>query len=204
METPQQGERRDDFEFPAMSAEPYDESEYCKEVYAHFGLAYYMAGVFESGLANAILQLDYLTQVAKDYRLKERENFDLAAYEAGFDAFLAKQYTLSLGNLVKRAQELAEMGTDLKAQIVEAKACRDFLAHHFFRERAVELCKRNGRDTMIAELVTARTIFDRVDQALTEFIEPYRKKLGISNELLTKHTARFLEEHGLPYDTLQN
>jgi hypothetical protein len=57
---------------------------------------------------------------------------------------------------------------------------------------------------MIAELVTARTIFDRVDQALTEFLEPYRKKLGISNELLAKGTARFLEQHGLPDDTLQD
>jgi hypothetical protein len=187
-----------------MSAEPYDESEHCKEVYAHFGHAYYTAGVFESGLANAILELDYLTHVAKDYTLKGRENFDRSAYEAGFDAFLAKQHTLSLGNLVKRVQELAEMGVDLKAQIVEAKARRDFLAHHFFRKRAVEFCKRNGRDTMIAELVTARTIFDRVDQALTEFLEPYRKKLGISNELLAKGTARFLEQHGLPDDTLQD
>lgn len=204
METLLQHERLDDFEFPVMSAEPYNEDEHCKEVYAHFGLAYFTACVFESGLANAILQLDYLTQVAKDYRLIGRENFDRSAYEAGFDAFLAKQHALSLGNLVKRVQELTEMEADLKAQIVEAKARRDFLAHHFFRERAVEFCKRNGRDTMIAELVTACTIFDSVDQALTEFIEPYRKKIGISKELLSKYTARFLKEHGLPDDTLQN
>ena len=124
-----------------MSAQPYDESEHCKQVYAYFGLAYFMAGVFESGLANAILQLDYLTQVAKDYRLKGRENFDRSAYEAAFDAFLTKQHTLSLGNLIKRVQALAEMGADLKAQIVEAKARRDFLAHHFFRARAVEFCE---------------------------------------------------------------
>jgi hypothetical protein len=52
-----------------MSSELYDEGEHYKEVYAHFGLAYYMAGVFESGLANAILQLDYLTKVAEEHRI---------------------------------------------------------------------------------------------------------------------------------------
>ncbi len=108
------------------------------------------------------------------------------------------------GRGYKRVQTLAEIGADLKAQIVEAKARRDFLAHHFFRERAVEFCKRDGRDAMIAELVAARMIFERVDEALTDFIEPRRKKLGISNELLAKHTARFLEQHGLPDDALQN
>ena len=42
---------------------------------------------------------------------------------------------------------------------------------------------------MIAELLAARMIFERVDEALTDFIEPRREKLGISNELLAKHTA---------------
>jgi hypothetical protein len=187
-----------------MSSEPYDEGEHCKEVYAHFGLAYYMAGVFESGLANAILQLDYLTKVAEEYRTKGPGNFDRPTYEAKFDSFLASQHAQSLGNLIKRVQALADMDAGLKAQIIGAKERRDFLAHHFFRERAVEFNKRQGRDDMIAELVAACAIFDRADEALTGFMEPHRKKLGISKEFLAKQTALFLKEHGLENDALQN
>ena len=187
-----------------MSEVRYDEGLHCKEVHAHFGLAYYMASFFEAGLANAILQLDYLAGVAANIGKKGRANFDRSAYEAQFDIFLANQHAQSLGNLIKRVQALAEMEPDLKAQIVQAKECRDFLAHHFFRERAVEFNKREGRDAMIVELIDARTIFERVDNAVTDFMEPHHRRLGISKERLAKYTARFLNEQGLADDFLQN
>ncbi len=187
-----------------MIEERYDEGLHCKEVYAHFGLAFYMASVFEAGLANAILQLDYLAGVAKDYRAKGRADFDRPSYEAQFDIFMANQHAQSLGNLIKRVQALAEMELDLKAQIVQAKESRDFLAHHFFRVRASEFLKREGRDAMIVELIAARTIFERVDDALTVFMEPHLRSLGISKDQLAKYTARIPKEQGLAIDPVQN
>jgi hypothetical protein len=79
---------------------------------------------------------------------------------------MAKQHAQSLGNLLKRVQTLAIMDDRLKALIADAKARRDFLAHHFFRERAVEFNKRDGRDKMIAELSAARLVFEEVDTTL--------------------------------------
>ncbi len=187
-----------------MSEEHYDEGLHHKEVYAHFGATYESANIFEYGLALAIMKLDYLTEWRKKSREEGRTNFDKSSYEAGFDVFMAKQHAQTLGNLITRVQNLAEMGPDLKAQILRAKERRDFLAHHFFRVRAFEFFKREGRDAMIAELVATRQLFDLADNALSDFIEPYQRKLGISKDWLAKEIPIFLKEKGIPDDLLES
>ena len=53
-----------------MIEEPYDKGDHIKSVFAYFGRAYYMANVFETGLAIALMQLDFLTDVMARLRRK--------------------------------------------------------------------------------------------------------------------------------------
>ena len=80
-----------------MTDATYDGDEHVKTVFAHFGRAYFMANVFETGLAIAIMQLEFLTGVAERIRREGRENFDQARYEADFDAFMDGQHAKTLG-----------------------------------------------------------------------------------------------------------
>ena len=75
----------------------YDEGEHIKEVFAYFGSAYYMANVFETGLALAVLVLDFLTEVTETAKRQGMKGFDRARYEAEFDAFMKRQHAKSSG-----------------------------------------------------------------------------------------------------------
>jgi hypothetical protein len=170
-----------------------DEDEHVKEVFAYFGRAYYMANVFERGLALAVVQLDFLPEVMESLKRQGRKGFDGAQYKAEFDAFMNRQHAQTLGNLSKRVQELADMDVSLKDLIAEAKGRRNFVAHHFFYERAHEFASRRGRDKMIVELENARDLFEAANHALTKFIEPHINRLGLSNEIIEAYAAKYLQ-----------
>ena len=152
-----------------------------------------MANVFETGLALAVVQLDFLTEVMETIKRQGRKDFDRVRYEADFDAFIDRQHAQTLGNLIKRAQGLVDMDVSLKDLIAEAKKRRDFVADHFFRERSEEFASRRGRDKMIVELESAHALFEAVDHALGTFTEPYRNQLGMSDEIINAHTAKYLQ-----------
>jgi hypothetical protein len=166
-----------------------------KEVYAYFGLAYSNACTFEAGLVNALLYVDYLAKVKETYR--GPETFDRAAYEAGFDAFMAKQQAATLGALIRRIESLAAMDADLKALVLKALSRRNFLAHRFFWERAVDFMTPDGRNKMIRELEEDVALFDQADHAVGAFTRSYRARVGLTDRVLQKWMARYYQEQGL-------
>lgn len=69
-------------------SDDFDDGEQIKETFAYFGRAYYMANVFETGLAVAIMQLDFLVETRRRYIAERPTTFDRPKYEADFDAFM--------------------------------------------------------------------------------------------------------------------
>lgn len=172
----------------------YNESEHVKETFAHFGRAYYMANVFESGLALAILLMDFLNDI-KTRSVEGGQNLPTREqYEAEFEKFLRNQHAQTLGNLIKRAQKLLPLDDDFQNILVEVKRHRDFLAHNYFRERSMEFNSRKGRDKMMEELGFAYSIFKLADTMLDKITEPQRKFLGFSDEMLEEEMAVFMRE----------
>jgi hypothetical protein len=82
----------------------------------------------------------------------------------------------------------------LKEDIRQAKQRRDFLAHHFFRERAEQILTRKGLDAMIGELICDQDLFRRVDEGLQNATAQVRVKLSIKDEWLEKHIQHFLQQ----------
>lgn len=173
----------------------YDKEEHVKETFAYFGRAYYMANVFEEGLGNAILQLDFLKQQLPLMRKAGMANFDRKKYEAEFDVFVASNQAKTLGNLIKRVFELAEFEPEFNSRIAEAKRLRDFLAHQFFRERAEAFATRSGRDQMIEELDRAHGIFENADRDLDSFMGPFLSRSGVKNEKVHKHFEAYIDNY---------
>jgi len=169
----------------------YDEGEHVKELFAYFGRAYYMANVFETGLALAVLHLDFMAETARKIKRDRKDKFDRAAYEAAFDDFMTRQHAKTLGNLIKRLNELVDIGEPMKLLLSESKALRDFFAHHFFRERSEAFVSRTGRDSMIEELERAHDLFKSADRALQELMEPYLTRHGMTKDLIEAETERF-------------
>jgi hypothetical protein len=171
-----------------------DESEQCKDVYAHFGLAFYEACTFETGLAIALMHVDFCTKKASEIKAKGRATFDRRIFEAQFDAFMADQHNQTLGNLVKRLQKISVLDEKIRDRISEAKKLRDFLSHHYFRERAVDFMQSKGREKMIAELWEWADVFRQLDRDVHEAIRPLREAIGIRDEWLEKKTWEMIDE----------
>lgn len=172
----------------------YDAGEHVKETFAHFGRAYYMANVFEAGLAIALMQLDFLAEVKRKFIASDKKDFDRKQYETDFDNFMDRQHAQSLGNLLKSAKRFNEIPSDFHAELLELKKQRDFLAHHFFRERSVEFISRRGKDSMISELEAAHEIFIRADRALDKIMEPVRRQLGFDEAMINSMQEKLVQE----------
>ena len=179
----------------------YDEGEHVKEVFAYFGRAYYEAGVLETGLAIALMQIDFLSRVRDQYLTDREKSFDRAQYEAEFDSFMENQHAQTLGNLIKRVSALPELSDGLKERLKDAKKRRDFLGHHYFRERAVDFSNRTGRDRMIAELHNDGDMFEAIDRDLYAELAPIRARLGMSGAKFQKYLAQLYAAHGVESST---
>jgi hypothetical protein len=171
----------------------YDSGEHVKEVFAHFGRAYYLAGVFEIALANALLYLDFLRDQKVKIQRAGPKNFDRPSYEAEFDQFMKKQHAKTVGNLIKRVHELTDMDEPLKAVIATAKVRRDFLAHHFFREHAEDFARRGGRDRMLAELYHAQQLFESAARKIADYLNPIGEQVGMPPALVEAYTKKYLQ-----------
>jgi|WetSurMetagenome_2_1015567.scaffolds.fasta_scaffold00300_15 hypothetical protein len=162
----------------------YNEDEHVKTVYAHFGLAVYLSQVLEHGLVNALVFLDLLPRraghsVPKQEWLKE------------FDAFMGRHFETTLGMLIRSLRGVISVPQDLQSLLADALYKRNFLAHHYFRERSAEFMTKNGRDEMILELQEAQALFNRADGKLNEAVRPVRERIGLTDEQLEKHFADY-------------
>ncbi len=148
-----------------------------KTVYAHFGLALYLAQVLEHSLANALMYAELLPRRAgKPVSRKQ--------WRAEFDGFMNQQFERTLGRLIRGLGKATTVSTNLECLLTDALKTRNFLAHHFFRERAESFMSRDGRDRMIEELEQAQKLFEVADERLTEVAKPLRERYGLTDEKL--------------------
>lgn len=145
-----------------------DRNDLVRDVYAHFGLAIYKAQVLEHGLANA---MTFASKVAG--RLPTL---------ADFDAFLEAKFDKTLGGLINDLRSHVPVDPGLQGTLASALKQRNWLAHHYFRERAQTLMSDRGCAAMIAELESAQKLFDQADRALEAVVAPFAAKAGVTIE----------------------
>ena len=162
-----------------------DAEETTKEVYARFGLAMYYAQVLEHGLVNALVCLQQLPN--KRAVARDREQWNTAV-----DEFLDHHFQTTLGRMIKSFREGSEVPPDLEGLLGRALEKRNWLTHHYFRERADEFVTHDGRLRMISELEIVRKLLDDADRALDLFIKPVRERSGITDEWIERE-LRLLE-----------
>lgn len=155
----------------------HDDGEHIKEVYAQFGLAVYLAQVLEHGLVNALLLLELIPSRGRVVRTREE-------WEAEFDSFRDKHFETTLGKMIHNLKSVTEVAPELGSLLREALTRRNWLAHHYFRERAVEFMSDGGREEMLVELQDAHDLFEKAERRLDEIVEPLRRKYGLTEERL--------------------
>ena len=155
-----------------------DEEDQIRDVYAHFGLAVYLAQVLEHGIVNAMVagRLPYRDGVTR----------------SDIDAFMGDQFEKPLGRLIAALGGNTAVPDALSSKLREALKKRNWLAHHYFRERAVEFMNESGRSTMIDELKLAQALFQEVDATLSAVVRPIEERYGITKDKLAEYERRLL------------
>ena len=163
---------------PQMNAERLDpESEQIREVFARFGLAMYNAQGLERELV-IILATKYGPGPSRITKTQ-------------FDRIFERLESKTLGHLVdKIAPEISE---DEQARLKKALEMRNWLAHGYFWERAIEFPSESGRSSMIEELQEAADEFDALDKLFTARTLEWGEAFGITRELLEKELERLLQ-----------
>ncbi len=157
-----------------MNDEPDDDL--IREVYARFGLAYYQSECLHRELCmtlalSGLPSRDLITCP----RVEER---------------LAQAFSLTLGDVATKLEGVlpAELGGELR----EAIDRRNFLAHHFWFERAHLMFSVEDLRQLLVELDGYAALFDRLDTRVTEWAEPKRRELGITEEVVQASLRRIL------------
>jgi hypothetical protein len=149
----------------------YDPDTHAKTVYALFGLAIYKANVLEHTLVNTLAVARIITAEEQGERLIS-------------DPW-AKGFKDMMGKLIKRAEPYVSAYPEVVDDLTNSLKRRNFLVHHFWRERIQETVAEAGRAKMCADLKADCRLFTETDERLTERVfDPLARKRGITAEMI--------------------
>jgi len=152
------------------------QSEQCKEVYAYFGLAIYSAQCLEQAMIHLIVFLDHFPKAVPNFTTAER-------WEADFDKFFDGESQKTMGQLLGRLQKIGVPYGELQIKLKAALKKRNWLAHSYFSERAMEFMSETGRNKMIIELEQAIEYFKSIDEEVSSIFYKIADTYGLTDEV---------------------
>jgi hypothetical protein len=155
------------------------DSEQIREVYARYGLAMYQAQCVERGLA-ILLATAYRPGLTKITRSQYKE-------------LLESLFKKSFGGLTTHLRKSVNVPDDLEGALQEARNKRNWLAHHYFWDRAGHFMTDKGRWSMIDELQAIADNLDRLDKQLSEITQEWAKKHGITEQMLQLEMEKLIQ-----------
>ena len=106
---------------------------------------------------------------------------------------LNSRFSRTLGRLVEETRKLANLSGGEAEQLQAALKKRNWLAHHYFWDRAVEFMSEAGRDSMLEELQEAAHTFHVLDELFTERTTEWAEARGITSEVVDEYVQRLLD-----------
>jgi len=151
------------------------DSEEEKEIYARFGLAFYLVNCLEHHIANVMCCIEVMPRMDKCGDRIEWENL--------IDKHFDKSFDETFGRLKARLSEYSKIFPAILVIIPDLEKCveeRNFLAHHFYREYAQHWFSVKGRQEMIKRLEVAYDLFDLTSKKLDSSMEPLMEKYALT------------------------
>jgi hypothetical protein len=156
-----------------------------RELFAYFGRAYYFAEVLHRGLCNLYVVLQVPENgVVTRYRVEEH-------FAAAFKMTLGQVWKTVANHFTRDSRTVLELAIER----------RNFVAHHFWYERAHLMSRRDGRLAMQNELADATKLFEQAD-ALVDAVGPdFAARFGLDETHLNAAMTEILQ--GVPPEPLR-
>ncbi|MEM5527413.1 hypothetical protein WN093_01160 [Gammaproteobacteria bacterium AS21] len=165
-----------------------DSIELRKDVYAHYGAAMYYAQCLEQGIIIAIMFIDHFPKAIKGYSSQE-------AWESSFDKFMDNESSKTMGRLIGSLKAIDFPIERIELQLKEALKKRNFLAHHYFFERALEMTTDNGCIKLVQELEEMQSFFSSVEVEINNVSDQLAVKYGFTEEMKESIMQQMMAEH---------
>lgn len=153
-----------------------------REMYARFGLAYYFSEVLHRGLC-MLLAISDLPR--RDLVTRPR-----------VEEHLAHAFSLTFGEVITELTE--KVPPEYSRRLVEVREKRNFLAHHFWFERAHLMFKPEHIQGLIQELDGYTETFNQLEEEISECLDKKQRDLGLTpqkiQDCLTKLLSGEVEE----------
>lgn len=153
-----------------------------REVYARFGLAYYHSEVLHRGLC-IILALSDIPR--RDLMTRPR-----------IEEHLARAFSLTLGDVI--AELVGRMPIEFSTRLRDVLEKRNFLAHHFWFDRAHLMFRADHVEGLIEELEGYTRLFSKMDEDTSTWFEDRRTEIGLTDVILQHSMARVLSGQDEP------
>ena len=150
------------------------------EIYAHAGLALYLAQCLEHEIVNSL----GLAEIVRIWKTNRPQSADeLAAYRTRVDEIWDENYEHTLGQLLNllRKSNIA-IPVNLDSLLRESLQVRNRLVHEYFRERAKDWFESDGRRMMANELENMQALFKKTDHTLHEVTAKIRNAFGMTED----------------------
>ncbi|MDT0206298.1 MULTISPECIES: hypothetical protein [Serratia] len=154
-------------------------SEHCKEVYAYFGLAMYRAQCVEQSIIQLLIFFDFFKEKIPKFTTNDEWENDFDQ----FDKFLSEK---TMGQLLGLIKKLGVLNEDIKNTLSIALKKRNWLAHSYFVDHALDFINESGRHDMIKELNHTIELFNSVEDILQPITKSAALKYGLTDEVLEK------------------
>lgn len=164
-----------------------DVGEHVKEVYAHFGLAIYLAQCLEQSIYIHLMFFDFFPRNISRIKTQEQWQREIEAYEA-------QELSKTMGQLIQRLKGAGQPTDDIDTALASALKQRNRLAHRYFSEKSITFMTESGRNGMIAELQSIQEEFRTAAEMIDVITMPIAERYGYTEEKQQKLMAQMLED----------
>lgn len=152
-----------------------DKGEHIKEVYAHYGLAMYLAQCLEQSVYIHLMFFDFFPR-----NIPNIKSADL--WREKIDKYEAQELGKTMGQLIRKLKESGQPTEEIGKALASALKQRNRLAHHYFSENAITFMSERGRDSMIAELESVQAEFRSAASMIDMVTMPVALRYGFTEE----------------------
>lgn len=155
-----------------------------KEVYAQFGLAYYLGEVLHRGLCHLYLGLRSPEEGRTQPRIEE---------------LMREAYAETFGGIFNKVRYALQ--DELAATLGKAVERRNYLAHQFWFEQVHMLSSAEGAHALVVQLAESTAEFERINSEVERLTRADLYRLGITGDTLEGMLAEASQEPMEPLPT---
>ncbi|WP_413704970.1 hypothetical protein [Pseudomonas sp. Pseusp16] len=165
-----------------------DDESQTRDVYAHFGLAMYLAQCLEQSIFIHLMFFDFIPRNVKEFK-------DQQHWQQEFDRYESTELGKTMGKLVQRFKDAGQPTEEIKTVLANALTERNRLAHKYFSEKSVAFTNHSGRNEMISELESIQKVFRNAAVMIDTITMPVARRYGFSEEMEKRARQEMMESY---------